>query len=80
MLDDINLLDVNSSIGRFLRSILNQGFYYDKITLERIYFNNVSIIAAENSSYEFSLNYEIIKHFKPIYLPQLSIRKVAECY
>lgn len=33
MFDDINLLDENSSIGRFIRSILAQGYYFDHITL-----------------------------------------------
>jgi hypothetical protein len=46
MLDDINLLDEAGTIGRLLRHILAQGFYYEHITLEKIYLNNVAIVAA----------------------------------
>jgi len=46
MLDDVNTLDERSSIGIFLRSILSQGYYFDHITLEKIYLNNVSVIAS----------------------------------
>lgn len=51
ILDNINLFEENSKIGKFLKSILLFGYYYDDITHEKIYINNLVIIAAENSSY-----------------------------
>ena len=51
ILDDINLVVEESKIGRFLKSILTVGYYYDCLSLQKVYLTNVSILAAENSSY-----------------------------
>ena len=74
LLDDINTIDEEGNFGRWLLSILAQGYYYNNITLEKIYLKKVSIIATENSCFEFNLSTELIRHFKPLYLPQLSIK------
>jgi len=80
IIDDINLLKEQCDIGRFLKSLLSLGYYYDHDTLEKIYFSNVVILAAENSSYEFDLSYELVKYFKPICLPSLTIRDIIPLY
>ena len=80
LLDDVNTLDENSSVGKFFRNVLNQGYYYDHITMEKVHLKNVSIIAAESSLHEFTLSYEFVKHFKPISLPAVSVRSISDCY
>jgi hypothetical protein len=80
ILDDINLVQESSAIGRFLKNILTVGFYVDSRTLEKIYLSNVSLVAAENSAYEFRLSYEFTKGFKPIYLGPPPIRDIIDLY
>ena len=45
-LDDVNLLDEKTNVGRFFKSLLTLGYYFDHVTHEKIHLNNVSIVAA----------------------------------
>ncbi len=44
-LDNVNLLDEGSNVGHFFKSLLTLGYYFDHVTQEKIYLNNVSIVA-----------------------------------
>lgn len=46
MIDDFNLLDLESQIGEFLMSWIKNGYYYDLANNEKIYIHNISLVVA----------------------------------
>ena len=46
ILEDINLAEEESDIGRILKSILTVGYYYDSFSLDKIYMGNVALLVA----------------------------------
>ena len=80
LIDNVNYIEQNSELCRFLSSCVSYGYYVDELEKRKVELGNISFVCAENSTYSLLDRPFVNSYFVPVWVTCPETREILMPY